>query len=125
MNISAVSNTSHIRAQEFNAIRRQKPVDDDIAAVTNAYSDNSKVTARQNTESNAAQSKKQEESFGAYDYAKLYDPNKTFDLSGQDLSDLDAVGTLGQLRKDELMGQYQNLTKQTTASVRPEENFSL
>ena len=48
MNISAISNTSYTnRAQAYDASAiRQKPLDDDIAAVTNAYSDNGKEPAK-------------------------------------------------------------------------------
>lgn len=126
MNISAISNTSYTnRAQAYDASAiRQKPLDDDIAAVTNAYSDNGKEPAKAADDAPKVQ-KKQEESFGAYDFAKLYDPNRTFDLSGQDPSELDLEGTLGQLRKDELMGQYQSLTKESTAVFRPTEDFAM
>ncbi|MDD6551680.1 MAG: hypothetical protein PUF16_07845 [Lachnospiraceae bacterium] len=127
MNISAISNTSYTnRVRAYDAsIVRQKPLDDDIAAVTNAYSDNGKGPKAKTDENTQQTAKKQEESFGAYDFAKLYDPNKTFDLSGQDSSELDLEGTLGQLRKDELLGQYQSLTKEKPSAIRPTEDFTM
>lgn len=134
MNISAISNTSYIRNQSYSrpakptdddtalsSVVRQKPLNDDIASISNT----SDSVAVDEATKKAVRPNRQEESFGAYDFAKLYDPNKTFDLSGQFTDDIDSEQILGQLRKDELMGQYQSLTKDSTPTVRATEDFTM
>lgn len=125
MNISALSQISYNRPQQYKPeVGRSKPLDDDLAAVSGA------IRQKPADDDLASVSRRQvnhEESFGAYDYAKLYNPDETFDLAGRDSDPdlIDADGMLGSLRKDELMGQYQSLSKLQAPSARPTEDFPL
>lgn len=132
MNISGISNTSYIRNKAYN--RPVNTADDDASLSSvvrqKSLNNNATVTADSDAASVEESAKKavrpnrQEESFGAYDFAKLYDPNKSFGINTDFTDDIDAEKTLGQLQKDELMGQYQSLTKESTPSVRATEDFA-
>ena len=132
MNISGISNTSYIRNKAYN--RPVNTADDDASLSSvvrqKSLNNNATVTADSDAASVEKSAKKavrpnrQEESFGAYDFAKLYDPNKSFGINTDFTDDIDAEKTLGQLQKDELMGQYQSLTKESTPSVRATEDFA-
>ena len=132
MNISGISNTSYIRNKAYK--RPVNTADDDASLSSvvrqKSLNNNATVTADSDAASVEESAKKavrpnrQEESFGAYDFAKLYDPNKSFGINTDFTDDIDAEKTLGQLQKDELMGQYQSLTKESTPSVRATEDFA-
>ena len=132
MNISGISNTSYIRNKAYN--RPVNTADDDASLSSvvrqKSLNNNATVTADSDAASVEESAKKavrpnrQEESFGAYDFAKLYDPNKSFGINTDFTDDIDAEKTLGQLQKDELMGQYQSLTTASTPSVRATEDFA-
>lgn len=132
MNISGISNTSYISNKAYN--RPVNTADDDASLSSvvrqKSLNNNATVTADSDAASVEESAKKavrpnrQEESFGAYDFAKLYDPNKSFGINTDFTDDIDAEKTLGQLQKDELMGQYQSLTKESTPSVRATEDFA-
>ena len=132
MNISGISNTSYIRNKAYN--RPVNTADDDASLSSvvrqKSLNNNATVTADSDAASVEKSAKKavrpnrQEESFGAYDFAKLYDPNKSCGINTDFTDDIDAEKTLGQLQKDELMGQYQSLTKESTPSVRATEDFA-
>ena len=132
MNISGISNTSYIRNKAYN--RSVNTADDDASLSSvvrqKSLNNNATVTADSDAASVEESAKKavrpnrQEESFGAYDFAKLYDPNKSFGINTDFTDDIDAEKTLGQLQKDELMRQYQSLTKESTPSVRATEDFA-
>lgn len=133
MNISGISNTSYIRNKAYN--RPVNTADDDASLSSvvrqKSLNNNATVTADSDAASVEESAKKavrpnrQEESFGAYDYAKLYDPNKSFGINTDFNDDIDAEKTLGQLQKDELMGQYQSLTKVSASAARATEDFAL
>ncbi|HAP03612.1 MAG TPA: hypothetical protein DCQ87_06430 [Lachnospiraceae bacterium] len=132
MNISGISNTSYIRNQAYN--RPVKTAEDDASLSSvvrqKSLNNNATVTADSDaasvdeTAKKAVRPNRQEESFGAYDFAKLYDPNKSFGINSDFTDDIDAEKTIGQLQKDELMGQYQSLTKESAPSVRATEDFA-
>lgn len=127
MNISTISNISYDRPKAYSpAAGRPKPLDDDLATVSRSL----EVSQTADEKPEEKPRINREESFGAYDYAKLYNPDQTFDLVGRDSDPLlpDVEGTLGKLRKDELLGQYQSLTGHTpyqTSDSRPVENFDM
>lgn len=133
MNISGISNTSYIRNKAYN--RPVNTADDDASLSSvvrqKSLNNNATVTADSDAASVEESAKKavrpnrQEESFGAYDFAKLYDPNKSFGINTDFTDDIDAEKTLGQLQKDELMGQYQSLTKVSASAARATEDFAL
>ncbi len=131
MNISGISNTSYIRNKAYNRPVNTAEDDASLSSVVRQKSlnNNATVTADSDAASVDSAAKKtvrpnrQEESFGAYDYAKLYDPNKSFGINTDFTDDIDAEKTIGQLQKDELMDQYQSLTKDSAPTARATEDF--
>ena len=133
MNISGISNTSYIRNKAYNRPVNSAEDDSSLSSVVRqgslnnnaAVSADSDATTVDGAAKKAVRPNRQEESFGAYDYAKLYDPNKSFGINTDFNDDIDAEKTLGQLQKDALMGQYQSLTKVSASAARATEDFAL
>ena len=75
-----------------------------------------------------------QQNFGAYDYANQYNPNATYSLKGaeSDIRSLDVEKAISDMRKDEVIHQYQYFVGQelgtgvaATPSVRGAEDFVL
>ncbi len=77
-----------------------------------------------------------QQTFGAYDYANQYNPDATYSLKGEesDIRSLDVEKAVSNMRKDEVIHQYQYFVGQSMglqsagnnqASVRGAEDFSL
>ena len=74
------------------------------------------------------------QTFGAYDYVSQYNPNATYDLKGadSDIRSLDVEKAVSDMRKDEVIHQYQYFVGQelgtqaaAVPNMRGAEDFSL
>lgn len=74
------------------------------------------------------------QTFGAYDYVSQYNPSATYDLKGadSDIHSLDVEKAVSDMRKDEVIHQYQYFVGQelgtqaaTVPNMRGAEDFSL
>lgn len=93
---------------------------------------------RQETEITAPQERSAEvearQTFGAYDYASQYNPDATYSLKGaeSDIHSLDVEKAISDMRKDEVIHQYQYFVGQDlganvsqTPTIRGAEDFVL
>lgn len=74
-----------------------------------------------------------EQSFGAYDFARQYDPNARYDLKGadSDIRSLDVEKAISRVQKNAVMGEYQifqpaagDKDPSRLADLHPAEDFS-
>ncbi len=83
--------------------------------------------------SSASEQSSASQNFGAYDYAKLYRPEESFSLVGDQskLASLDVERAVSTMRKDEVIHQYQYfvgssaIATDSSAAIRGAEDFAL
>ncbi|MDD6195040.1 MAG: hypothetical protein PUB19_09095 [Lachnospiraceae bacterium] len=131
MNISGIRPVSGY--YDYNEIKRT----DQISTLQTPEISTSDA-GRQETEITAPEGRSAEvesrQTFGAYDYASQYNPDATYSLKGaeSDIRSLDVEKAISDMRKDEVIHQYQYFVGQDlganvaqTSTLRGAEDFVL
>ena len=131
MNISGIRPA--VGFYDYNSIKQVESVP---VASQSIYIDGTTKVSGNVAEAGTQQdaSARSRQTFGAYDYASQYEPKVTYDLKGadSDIRSLDVAKAVSDMKKDELIHQYQYFVGQDlaveasqTPSMRGAEDFSL
>lgn len=120
MNISGIRPLTGLSA--YNMIRTAAVHPEDVAAA-----------AREKTENSSPKAKEQqsyerpEQKFGSFDFAKMYRPNENPQMKGQDsdIKSLDMEKAISDMRKDQVLQQYQFFVGEKVKTGAISENFDL
>ena len=119
MNISGIRPFSGF--YDYTTIKAAATRNEDVAAV-----------AKEKTEELAPKKEQQpevrpEQKFGSYDYAQMYRPNETAQMKGadSDIKSLDMEKAISDMRKDQVLQQYQFFVGDTAKTGVVPENFDL
>lgn len=119
MNISGIR--THAEFYDYNTIKNNEAKIQQIQQTKDKTDDAVELPAQ-----------KRESDFGATEYAKQYQPDVTYELKGSDsdIKQLDVERAISDMKKDQVLQQYQFFVGEKRAGeglaeLRESENFSL
>ncbi len=119
MNISGIRPFSGY--YDYTTIKAAAVKNEDVAV---AAKEKKEELAPKTEQQNAA---RPEQKFGSYDYAKMYRPNENVQMKGADadLKSLDMEKAISDMRKDQVLQQYQFFVGENAKTGAVPENFDL
>ncbi len=132
MNISGIRPS--VGFYDYNEIKRPDLTPDVRVLDDTAHADVNVVHRQPQIPVERSQEVEARQTFGAYDYASQYNPEATYSLKGEesDIHSLDVEKAISDMRKDEVIHQYQYFVGQEmgtntspASAMRGVEDFSL
>ncbi len=109
---------------DYNTIKTAAVKNEDVAVAAKEVKEE---TAPKAAEVQAERPERPEQKFGAYDYAQMYRPGENTQMRAKDvdLKSLDMEKAISDMRKDQVLQQYQFFVGETAKTGAVIENFDL